>query len=122
MHGKTPHFVLSCGSEGLDVLICPSCSGVHEPSTTRSQIPGQDGNPSDIAALRKRRQRFLEQASAIELRKELWCATREAHVLRSHLDWNDDALHWREQVHRLQLHRLRLENDLRQLGGRGDNA
>ena len=108
--------------KGLDVLVCPGCSGVHEPSTTRSQIPGQDGNPSDIAALRKRRQRFLEQASAIELRKELWCATREAHVLRSHLDWNDDALHWREQVHRLQLHRLRLENDLRQLGGRGDDA
>jgi len=104
---------------GLDVLVCPACSGIHDPSTTRSLISGQDGNPTDIDNLRSRRRLFLEQASEIELRKELWCATREAHVLRSLAFVDDESLHWRNEVHRLHLHRLRLEQDIRQLRQKG---
>ena len=107
---------------GLDVLVCPACSGIHDPSTTRSLVSGQDGNSHDIDHLRARRRQFLEQASDVELRKELWSATREAHVLRSLANVDDEVLHWRNQVHRLQLHRLRLEQDIRQLNQKGAQA
>ena len=75
-----------------------------------------------MAALKQCRRDFLEQESAAELRKELWCATREAHVLRSLPKWNDDVKHWHDQTHRLQLHRLRLEHELRQLRSRDSEA
>ena len=104
---------------GLDVLVCPACSGIHDPSTTRSLISGQDGNPTDIDNLRSRRRLFLEQASDVELKKELWCATREAHVLRSLAHVDEEVLRWRNEVHRLHLHRLRLEQDIRQLRQKG---
>ena len=109
---------------GLDVLVCPACSGIHDPSTTRSLISGQDGNSYDIDHLRARRRQFLEQASDVELRKELWSATREAHVLRSLANVDDETLllHWRNEVNRLQLHRLRLEQDIRQLRQDGAQA
>ena len=107
---------------GLDVLVCPTCSGIHDPSTTRSLISDQDGNPTDIDNLRARRRQFLEQASDLELRKELWSATREGHVLRSLAHVDDDVLHWRNEVHRLQLHRLRLEQEIRQLRQAGAQA
>ena len=107
---------------GLDVLVCPACSGIHDPSTTRSLISGQDGNITDIDNLRARRRLFLQQASDVELRKELWCATREAHVLRSLTHVDEDVLHWRNEVHRLQLHRLRLEQDIRQFRQDGAQA
>ena len=107
---------------GLDVLVCPTCSGIHDPSTTRSLVSGQDGNPTDIDNLRARRRQFLEQASDVELRKELWSATREAHVLRSLANVDDEVLHWRNEVHRLQLHRLRLEQEIRQLRQAGAEA
>ena len=107
---------------GLDVLVCPTCSGIHDPSTTRSLISSQDGNPTDIDNLRARRRQFLEQASDVELRKELWSATREAHVLRSLANVDEEVLHWRNEVHRLQLHRLRLEQESRQLRQAGAPA
>ena len=107
---------------GLDVLVCPTCSGIHDPSTTRSLVSGQDGNPTDIDNLRARRRQFLEQASDVELRKELWSATREAHVLRSLANVDEEVLHWRNEVHRLQLHRLRLAQEIRQLRQAGAQA
>ena len=122
-HGEDTAFCFSLRQQtGLDVLVVPQCSGVHDPSTTRDQMNKAAGNPADMAALKQCRRDFLEQASAAELRKELWCATREAHVLRSLPKWNDDVKHWHDQTHRLQLHRLRLEHELRQLRSRDSEA
>ena len=115
-HGEDTEFCFSFRQHtGLDILVVPRCSGIHDISTTRSEVGKASGNPADIEALKKRRRDFLEQASAIELRKELWSATREAHVLRSLPEWNGNVEHWQDQIHMLQLNRLRLEHELRQL-------
>jgi len=122
-HGEDTEFCFSFRQQtGLDVLVDPRCSGIHDISTTRSEVGKASGNPADIEALKKSRRDFLEQASAIELRKELWSATREAHVLRSLPEWNENVEHWQDQVHMLQLNRLRLEHELRQLCNRSSES
>ena len=122
-HGEDTAFCFSFRQQtGLDVLVVPRCSGIHDISTTRSEIGKASGNPADIAKLKECRRDFLEQASASELRKELWSATREAHVLRSLPETSGNVEHWQDQVRMLQLNRLRLEHDLRQLLNRSAEA
>ncbi|KZR61794.1 glycosyltransferase [Prochlorococcus sp. MIT 1303] len=117
VHGEDTQFCFELRRQrGLDVMVCPQCSGMHNPSSTRNTLPRQDSCQADIDLLRQRRREFLEQATAIELRKELSCTTREAHVLRGSIQGpNDDLIRWRDQVHTLQLHRLRLEQEVLRL-------
>ena len=117
VHGEDTQFCFELRRQrGLDVMVCPQCSGIHNPSSTRNSLQRQDSCQADIDQLRQRRREFLEQASTTELRKELCSTTQEAHVLRGSIPSpNDDLISWRDQVHTLQLHRLRLEQEVHRL-------
>ena len=114
VHGEDTQFCFELRLQlGLDVLVCPKCSGIHNASSTRNHFHNQESSQADIDKLIERRRKFLEQASSTELRKELFNSTREAYVLRGSLpNSNDDLINCRDQMHTLQLHRLRLEQEV----------
>ena len=124
---------------GLNIVYCPSFSGIHASEATRSQTEGQDGNSEDISRMRIRRKQFLDKASGQQLKDELFVETLQTEVLRSiELErrrgerqilqasapkqqllqqikqLQEELASWQEKCHSLQLTRLRLQQSLKQ--------
>ena len=123
----------------LNIMYCPSFSGIHASEATRSQTEGQDGNSEDMSRMRIRRKQFLDKANGQQLKDELLVAAVQAEVLRSiELErrrgerqllqasapkqqllqqikqLQEELASWQEKCHSLQLTRLRLEQSLKQ--------
>ncbi len=123
----------------LNIVYCPSFSGIHASEATRSQTEGQDGNSEDMSRMRIRRKQFLDKANGQQLKDELLVAAVQADVLRSiELErrrserqllqasapkqqllqqikqLQEELASWQEKCHSLQLTRLRLEQSLKQ--------
>ena len=124
---------------GLNIVFCPSFSGVHASEATRSQTEGQDGNSEDMSRMRIRRKQFLDQATSQQLSDELFVEALQAEVLRSvELErqrgerqllqastpkqqllqqikqLQEELASWQEKCHSLHLTRLRLQQSLKQ--------
>ena len=99
----------------LNVVYCPSFSGVHDGETTRSNEKDQSGDSEDLTRLRGLHERFLNTTSKDQLRVELTANAIEADVLRSTiLTKKNKDNNWEDQTHALQLTRLKLEQRLKQ--------
>ena len=99
----------------LNVVYCPSFSGVHDGETTRSNEKDQTGDSEDLTRLRGLHERFLNTTSKDQLRIELTANAIEADVLRSTiLTQKSNDKNWEDQTHALQLTRLKLEQRLKQ--------
>ena len=99
----------------LNVVYCPSFSGIHGGETTRSNQESQAGNSEDLTRIRGIHERFLNTTNNDQLRIELTANAIEADVLRSTIltqKYNDKS--WEDQTHALQLTRLKLEQRLKQ--------
>jgi len=126
---------------GLNIVYCPSFSGVHASEATRSQTEGQDGNSEDMSRMRIRRKQFLDQATSQQLADELFVEALQAEVLRSVelgrqrgerqqqllqasapqqqllqqiKQLQEELASWQGKCHSLQLTRLRLQQSLKQ--------
>ena len=116
------------------VWLCAGASGIHESESTRQHQESSEQLSEDRARMRARYNRFINEASADQLRLDLRCMQREAELLReirlsSASSDKSEALKRAEEISNLQaklneekqtttslqLHRLRLEQDLEQL-------
>ena len=73
--------------ENLNKLIwyCAEASGIHEAETTRQQVNGQQANGADLAKLRERHRRFLQNCDRKNLRIEYETTCKESEILRDHI-------------------------------------
>jgi len=116
------------------VWLCVGASGIHESESTRKNQEIPEYLSEDQVRMRARYHRFINEASADQLQVELRCSQREAELYREIGQSNtqsgkSEALRISEEISSLktelnaekqittslQLHRLRLEQDLEQL-------
>ena len=73
--------------ENLNKLIwyCAEASGIHEAETTRKQTDGQQANSADLAKLRERHRRFLQNCDRRNLTIEYESTCKESEILRDHI-------------------------------------
>ena len=64
------------------IWYCAQASGIHEAETTRKQSNGQQANSADLAKLRERRRRFLQNCDRENLRIEYESICKESESLR----------------------------------------
>ena len=99
------------------VMICPSMSGIHINSATRTENDETGNISEDLVKMRTRRRSFLEKASREQLRSELLMATRE-HLFTQEATANkgggvslmQERDYWRREAQTLQLEILRLKD------------
>ena len=109
------------------VWLCAGASGIHESESTRQNQESPEYLSEDRARMRARYHRFINEASTEQLQLELRSSQREAELLR---EIGQSEAHRRSEeisnlrtklntekklTTSLQVHRLRLEQDLEQL-------
>jgi GT2 family glycosyltransferase len=102
----------------LEVWLCAQASGLHESESTRKQQERRDDVSADLARMRARYRRFLDNASAQQLQIDLASSQREAEALKELNQVSDlktELSATKQLTAALQLNRLRLEQELEQL-------
>ena len=102
------------------VMICPSMSGIHISSATRTENDETGNVSEDIVKMRSRRRLFLEKASPEQLRSEVLMASRE-HIFTQKAIANkgggmslvQERDYWQREAQTLKLEILRLKDLLR---------
>ena len=64
------------------IWYCAQASGIHEAETTRKQSNGQQANSADLAKLRERHRRFLQNCDRENLRIEYESTCKESESMR----------------------------------------
>lgn len=113
-HGEDTHFCLALKMlKGLQAVVCPQCSGVHNPSSTRKHF-GSTVNLDDVQRLSSFYKNYLQSLSKSRLIDDFDSLNREAHIIRSFLsDSRPDSNDLRKEIHQLHLNRLKLEQEIR---------